>query len=266
MTNFGYNTLGFGSFPNRAVTSGAVQFPGETCLERGADLTNCADSQFLTYSFWFRLDAGNDGAFLYSAGENRFFIKNTGSAGFGIEGRQTGGNTRILDLKHAWATLNANNADTTNWHHACGSVDTRASANNNFFIDDNLANGYRNGALNSGNVDFTNSEHTIGALPSSEPGGARVNKYLLMSIYEFWIGHGQNFPLTTTSNRRKFINADLTPVGLGSDGSTPTGTAPLIYMTGTPSEFVNNLGSGGDFSVTEGALVDVGPPTKANAP
>ena len=70
----------------------------------------------------------------------------------------------------------------------------------------------------------------------------------------------------TTSNRRKFINADLTPVDLGANGQTPTGTSPTIYMTGTPTEFLNNLGTGGNFSVAQGALVDVNPPTTAGQP
>ena len=51
---------------------------------------------------------------------------------------------------------------------------------------------------------------------------------------------------TTTSNRRKFIDASGNPEDLGSDGSTPTGTAPEIYLadgktqTGETASFSEN--------------------------
>ena len=52
---------------------------------------------------------------------------------------------------------------------------------------------------------------------------------------------------SSEANRLKFFDAFGYPVDLGSDGSTPTGTQPLIYLnkgfhSGT------NLGSGGNFT------------------
>lgn len=60
------------------------------------------------------------------------------------------------------------------------------------------------------------------------------------------------FDLTDVSNRRKIINADLTPVDLGSDASSIFGTSPPIYLTVRPSssnpdDFANNNGTGGAF-------------------
>jgi hypothetical protein len=43
------------------------------------------------------------------------------------------------------------------------------------------------------------------------------------------------------------------PVSLGSDGSTPSGSQPIVYYK-SPFASLVNLGSGGDFSVTAGTL------------
>lgn len=78
------------------------------------------------------------------------------------------------------------------------------------------------------------------------------------SIAELWIAPGQSLldgsgdiPLAT---RRKFISATGKPVNLGADGSTPTGTAPAIFLRRAPaaaaSTFATNLGTGGNFAIT----------------
>lgn len=59
--------------------------------------------------------------------------------------------------------------------------------------------------------------------------------------------------------RRNFIDADGKPVDLGTDGSTPTGAAPLIYFRRVPGEsaasYAVNKGSAQDF-VVNGTLTD----------
>jgi hypothetical protein len=61
--------------------------------------------------------------------------------------------------------------------------------------------------------------------------------------------------ISVVANRRKFITAGLRPVDVGSDGSTPTGTAALIYLSGATSTWHTNDGSGGGFT-ENGALSD----------
>lgn len=55
--------------------------------------------------------------------------------------------------------------------------------------------------------------------------------------------------LTVTANRRKFINADLTPVYAGANGSAPFGYQPPVWLTvptgGVANDFLHNYGSGG---------------------
>ena len=61
----------------------------------------------------------------------------------------------------------------------------------------------------------------------------------------------------TASNRLKFLTASGEPADLGADGSTPTGTQPLIYLANATATFQNNLGSGGNF--TENGALTAGP-------
>ena len=60
------------------------------------------------------------------------------------------------------------------------------------------------------------------------------------------------FDLTITANRRKFINADLSPVDLGTNASSVTGTPPIDYLTvrpgGVATDFTINYGTGGAFA------------------
>jgi hypothetical protein len=49
------------------------------------------------------------------------------------------------------------------------------------------------------------------------------------------------------------------PISLGSDGSTPTGSAPVFYLKGDGNGFNVNSGTGGNFTIT-GSLGTTTPP------
>lgn len=62
------------------------------------------------------------------------------------------------------------------------------------------------------------------------------------------------FDLSVTANRRRFINADLSLVDLGVNGSEPLGYQPPIFLTVRPGDsnanhFANNNGTGGAWSI-----------------
>ena len=61
--------------------------------------------------------------------------------------------------------------------------------------------------------------------------------------------------ISVENNRRKFIDADGFPVDLGSDGSTPTGIAAIMFFSGATVSWHTNDGSGGGFT-ENGALTD----------
>lgn len=125
----------------------------------------------------------------------------------------------------------------SNWHHICGSFNCSTSAWN-FYRDgvDDLSSSYTDAA--SGNVDW-------GSLAEF-----RVGQEVL-DMAEFWITN-EFIDFSSSANREKFRSSSGYPVDLGSDGSTPTGTAPGIYLRLGPSDLIaawaTNRSGRGDFT------------------
>lgn len=75
---------------------------------------------------------------------------------------------------------------------------------------------------------------------------------------EFWLHTGTDLlesdGTVSDATLDKFVTADLKPVPLGADGSTPTGTPPTIFLhydtSGSPNDFGTNLGTGGAFTLS----------------
>lgn len=61
--------------------------------------------------------------------------------------------------------------------------------------------------------------------------------------------HDVDLDITQEANRRKFITSAGRPVDLGVDGSTPTGSQPLIYLKNDYTTIGTNSGSAGNFTV-----------------
>ena len=245
-------SLGLGSGGGVPVsTSGAVFFDGTTDLSRGADLTGVPSSKYVTWSYWYKIHAAGLPAdfFLINQSEN---VTLRAASQWQFESK---GSDDDIDSKFnnpggaSWPDVV--------WHHVCVSLDTSAATSCHYFVDYADEVNYEGGNYSGGDIPLSSTNHWIG----SDRNGSR--SMLNFSIYELWVAWGQYLDISVVGNRRKFIDASGAPVGLGSDGSTPTGTAPLIYMTGTPSEFVTNLGTGGNYSVQNGALIDVGVPSTA---
>jgi hypothetical protein len=87
-------------------------------------------------------------------------------------------------------------------------------------------------------------------------------------VADLWFANTTSFvDLTVMANRRKFIAYDGGAQQLGSDGSSPFGTQPPVFLTsnGTPSSFGTNAGRGGPFGITGGTLTAGGSAPNASA-
>jgi hypothetical protein len=142
---------------------------------------------------------------------------------------------------------------TATWYHLLLSWDLSASATH-FYIND--GNEKDIATVNNVEISYDLVDNwTVGAYEQDAAfgGGNLVNG----CVAEFYFAPGQYLDFSVESNRRKFIDASLNPVSLGATGSTPTGTAPLIYLhlddAETASNFAVNRGTGGNLTVT-GAL------------
>ena len=123
------------------------------------------------------------------------------------------------------------------WHHIMFSSNTSTDAHNLYVDGVNVLDKQNS---TTGTIDFTRTNYSVGAEVN---GNSKFNGDIaeLYFTTEF-------IDLSTHTNRLKFLAADGTSADLGADGSTPTGTQPILYLANPFGTFQNNLGSGGNFT------------------
>lgn len=226
-----------------------VVFDPTDRLIRGAGLTGAVDSSTGTISFWIkRNDTGTTainlvvnnpdyffGILMNAAAKLEFYMgANAYADGYGF-------------------TSTATFTGPFGWRHVLASWDTNFSVGNklvHLYVNDVSA--FNAVAFDDGvafNIDYTESDWGIATDPAAAFGE------LDGELAEFWFAPGQFLDFSVAANRRKFITSAVAAVNLGSDGSLPTGTAPLVYLKGPASSFPTNAGTGGGMTLT-GTLTD----------
>lgn len=209
---------------------------------RGADLTGNADGKLGLFSGWMRLD-GNDDAW-------RFLLTNQGDRSY--VSLSTVNKLRILGRNSSATLIFVHESTTTytagaGWHHFLASWDL-GNAKAYIYVDD-VSKGGTPSTLTDDDIDHTTNNWAVGAQVNgnSSVHGALAELYFALEYLD----------ISVEANRRKFISANGNRVYLGADGSTPTGTQPLIYAPdGDPSD---NLGSGGNFTAQGSPTSITGP-------
>jgi hypothetical protein len=233
-----------GSRTSKEIAAGvvlnAVHFDGTNdWLKKTSDLTGSVDGKLGMISVWLNFASGHTGnrGHIYQA-ENFDFEKSTANK-IRISASNSSYATK-LDMITTAAFTNSNG-----WFHVLACWDLGNSIIDIFINDSNDTNETTN---LDGNIDYTRSNHYVG-------GETTENGQLVQGdVAQFYFSH-EFLNFNTASNRRKFITADGKPVDLGSDGSTPTGTAPIIFLDGATASWHTNKGSGGGFTEV-GALTD----------
>ena len=220
-------------------------------LVHTSDLTGISDGGIFTASLWFKLsDAAQDGTFrrlaefagigLGAAGSLRITVDTVNI--LRVQGQNAGGTT-VLTLKST-STYTAS----TNWHHVATSVDMSDAAKQFLYIDD--VNELNSTIFTVGEtIDFANGGN-FGVMARGTDGDGIVTG----SQSELFF-HTLFLDLSVVSNRRLFRSVTGHPVSLGANGSVPFGVQPRVYLANGFATYQNNLGSGGNFSVT-GSLQD----------
>jgi len=213
-------------------------------MHRGGDLTGNADSKKVLSSGWFTCATTTGGAsnpMIFTTGGSGFrIVEYTGD--LYIQGWNSAG-TLILNMHSTGADI-----DDGNPHHFMVSVDL--ATNTKYLYIDGVSRLAGGGTYTNDTIDFTKSDHVVGA-DTGGTSGSRWNG----KIGQLWIAPGRDMDLSNGTNRAKFY--DSGPVDLGSTGDAPTGTAPIIFLKNIYSSFNTNSGTGGNFTVT-GALTDGG--------
>lgn len=231
------------SFSRKGVyAANAVDLNGSnTYLSRGADLSGISDGKELTVSLWFRLDGADSSRISFLA-----FDSVTWSI-FRHEGNTirasmatSGGSGNLTLISSSTYTSSAT------WHHLLIAADLANSVADIYVDDADDENGAQTVTANS-NMDFTRGDFTIGSFV----GGGNLFNGCMADV---WLDTTY-IDITQESNRRLFIDADGKPVNLGSDGSGPTGSQPVVFCSGETASWHTNKGSGGGFT-ENGALTD----------
>jgi hypothetical protein len=239
--------------PSGSFTVDAADFDGSNdYMNRGA-LTGQAATKTGIFSAWFRLDSGAVGGDLFNAadlGAGWEILRVRVASTFG-QININGNNVAAGDGFQISATMTVS---TQTWYHVLASWDT---LNNLTHLYVNDVNEKDSGATVNQNIDFGLVDSwTVGAYEQdvSFGGGGFVDA----CIAEVYCAPGQFLDFSTESNRRKFISATGKPVDLGTTGSTPTGSTPLVYLHlgdgESVSNFATNRAGTGNFTISGGGL------------
>lgn len=238
-------------------TADAADFDGTNdYMTRGAALTGIADDPQGIFSCWVRFDGGNgvQQRLMSSGGVWTVYKSAADKIFFEVTGDPAGLFSATCDT----TPLTSGTA----WHHIGLSWDMNFSAGNKLF------SAYIDGtsqAVTKTDADaaFTcnyNSATDFG-VGANVVGTAKVDGVLA----EYYFNTVTYLDLST--NLTLFRSSGGNFVNLGADGSTPTGSQPIVYQrvaTGAAvSTFATNLGSGGNLTIT-GTLDAVTPPTPPN--
>jgi hypothetical protein len=228
------NTGGGGYTANSTVFDGTNSW-----LERDADWTGATDGKTFTISLWLKPNTTATTCYLYEGTQSRITIwLNTSTDKIRMEFKNTSGTMLVqLDQSAGFGSLASGT-----WYHIMASVDKSVEGRAHLYINNTecctittfLSDDVDG---NTDNIDRTETDHSVG----SYVGGSF---YLNGTLAEVFVAY-EYLDLSNSTNRAKFYNAG-SPVDLGSDGSTPTGTAPICYLKSVYSSFTTNSGTGGN--------------------
>lgn len=235
-------SLGYYSSALSGIYAGnTADFDGSSdSLRKNTQLTGIADSKVGTFSCWIKPEGG-DGTQrslfeLYvsegSGSRVRIYLNTSNKLRVGLYNSITSD----ICTQISTGTIVA----ASGWRHICMDWNLAAGATGfDLYIDDALA------AMDIDSI--TNDTINYAAATYAYIGGvADINWLFNGCISDLYFNPTTRIGVATEATRRKFIGPLGEQVNLGSDGSIPTGTAPIVYMKDWNGV---NAGTGGNFTV-----------------
>ncbi len=233
--------VGFGAGNLRTLkTANASDFNGSSdYLSRSSDFTGNADSPFGILSMWIRVDGG-DGILQTLFGSsaspsNRIVLRRDSSNNLIL------GYSATFQIGMSGGTVTASSA----WRHILLSWDTNHAAGSkltHFYLDGAAPTPANVDTDTAFSVDYTQTDWALGAfIAGLQPFNGAIS--------EFYFAPGQYLDFSQDYNREAFRSSTGKPVDLGTDGSLPTGTPPLIYLPNSAATVNVNAGTGGNFTI-----------------
>jgi hypothetical protein len=233
----------------REAGVGWVDNNDSSYLTRGANLTGISDTGPISIAFRLKFnDPTEDGA-------QRYLLTHDVAGDFEIR-RQGNGKLQVAAQNAAstallWFETVATDIDSTRgWMNILISFDTNQVSGSRaplLYINDAAES--ITILSDTGSAFLTNLTSGVAdwGINATELGIGRTDA----SYGDFTLLLGTNYDWSTEGNRRKYFNADGTEAWKGKDGSLPSGTAPIIFLTGSPepTDFTTNKGTGGGFTL-----------------
>jgi hypothetical protein len=210
-------------------------------LHRASDWTSNADSDVGIFSVWFQYEGGNGSTMSFMGiTDGEWNMTRTDSS-------------NIFTMKlnppydqFSFSTGSQANDDDT-WHHLIFSWNAAANYEA-MYLDGNLD---ANAPDGTNDFNWTQAAHSACANVS---GSSKVNGM----VADLYLNNIAHLDLGIAANMLKFRSVAGKPVDLGADGSTPTGSAPRVFLhldvDETAANFAVNAGTGGDYVVTGGGI------------
>lgn len=244
---------GFGSIiaPDTTVTLPLTEFNGTSSSLSTATphFNSVSNSKVGTCSFWVKFNGG-DGTKMkiidtWSSGPDPIVFQFTRIVSniLLVEARDSSG-TIILKFNTGSYQITTSSGLT----HVMASWDT-ATSTAHIYVNGTSRLGASTTFVDSA-VRWSNSRAAIGRHYSTVSDMERLDGCL----GQFYLNTAEYVDLSNSTNRAKFYDATLIgnyppgAVSLGSDGSTPTGTAPTVFLNNAYTDFGTNLGTGPDFT------------------
>ena len=218
----------------------SAQFNGSSqYLQKSGSLSGASDGKEFSFACSFYMDnisSNNDLLMIGTgAGNLRLFFRYNTSNGLECFGFNSSGTT-ILRFDETGSPLPlAQNA----WHNLLISIDITNTSKRYMYVNNTVTTPTWDNYTND-SIEFSTSNNTDIGQDSSNTNffAGRIGFLWFNTVYT---------DFSSEANRLKFFDAFGYPVDLGSNGSTPTGSQPLIYInkgfhSGT------NLGSAGNFT------------------
>lgn len=210
-----------------AYTAYATTFIGTNCYFTTGSTMSLTNSTKMTFSAWFKIDANPSAQtwLLTFRNASSFISRSSGAMKVNIRGT-------VTNPSYVWeGTTQITNG--SGWHHLWVSLDGTDGSTALVYLDGTSASGSWTTYVTNALINYQVSTLTVGATV----GGGNA---LQGCLCELW------FDNQYSSDPTKWISGGK-PVNLGSDGSTPTGVQPAIYLRDPYTSFTNNYGYGTNF-------------------
>jgi hypothetical protein len=202
--------------------------------DSGVPLAGASDGKLITFSVWLDFTGGDatQQTIMWMESDRWLVEKTTGNA-IHVVGRTTGG-TVALD-----ATTSVTKTASDGWFHLFLTVNMQNSSERHIYFDGTEDSSVTWTTYSNSNLDITRNINRVGAAGS---GLLKINA----SMAELWFDDTYNDTPTAFRESSK-------PKDLGADGSTPTGTSPVLYLsrTGSGNSWADDTSSNdNNFTVT----------------